>query len=156
MTTRLIEGDLVRQDVDAIVNPWNNNFLPLWWPSRGVSGQLKTLTGPEPWRELKQAGWISTGQAVVTSAGRLPRIRALIHVAGLHPWWLASQTSVTASIRSAAAAAAREGFTSVATPLVGAGTGGVPEDRAIAWIREELQRRPADGVRWSIVRRPRL
>lgn len=154
MTTLLIEGDLLRQDVDAIVNPWNANFLPLWWPSGGVSGQLKALTGPEPWRELKAAGWMPTGQAVVTSAGLLPRIRALIHVAGLHPWWLASETSIRSSIRSAAAVATRDGFSSVATPLVGAGTGGVAEDRVIAWILEELQGRPADDVSWSIIRRP--
>lgn len=151
MSLHIVSGDLFEQDVDALVNPWNINVFPRWWPSSGISGQLKRRTGPEPWVELRRRGRMRTGSAQVTGAGQMPGIRAIIHVAGLHPWWRASEASVRASARAMAAAADREGLARVATPLVGAGAGGVPADRALAWISAELGARAEDGVRWLVV-----
>ncbi len=39
---QFITGDIFEQDVDVIVNPWNQNFIP-WWLliPQGVSGQIK-------------------------------------------------------------------------------------------------------------------
>ena len=42
MEAELIDGDLLEQDVDAIVNAWNRNIIPWWllvapgrhWPER--------------------------------------------------------------------------------------------------------------------------
>lgn len=79
-------GDLLDQDVQAVVNPWNCNVFPAWFPSSGVSGALKRRTGRAPWRQLRAAGWLRPGAAVVTGAGECDRFEAIIHVAGLH-WW---------------------------------------------------------------------
>ena len=138
MSVELVRGDLFAQPVEAIVNPWNCNVLPLWWPSSGVSGQLKRQTRPKPWRELHRSGWLPTGSAVVTGPGEMPTLRAIIHVAGLHPWWRTSPGSVRKSIRAAAAAADDAKLPSVATPLIGAGTGGLSPQTCRQIIVEEL------------------
>lgn len=156
MTVVRVVGDLFEQPADALVNPWNCNVMPRWWPSSGVSGQLKKRTGPDPWRQLARAGWLRTGAAVVTGAGQLTSHRRIIHVAGLHPWWRASPGSIRASIRAAAEAAERAGLRSVATPLIGAGTGGVAAGVAETIILEELTAHPSDSqsrVQWIVVTR---
>lgn len=150
MTITTVQGDLMQQEVDALVNPWNINVMPRWWPSGGVSGQLKKRTGPQPWADLRAVGRMPTGTAVVTGAGELETIRAIIHVAGLHPWWRASEGSVRDSVRAAGEAATSHGLLSVATPLIGAGTGGIPPDQAREWILDELTRR-TDDIHWVIV-----
>lgn len=151
MHVTIVEGDLFEQAAEALVNPWNINVMPVWWPSGGVSAQLRKRTGPEPWRELRRAGRIPTGATVMTRPGDLQSVRAILHVAGLHPWWRASERSIRAGMRSAAQVAVREGLRHVATPIVGAGTGGIPLDQAREWIVEELRGRPDDDVDWLVV-----
>lgn len=128
-----VQGDLLRQDVDALVNPWNRNFVPrvLLRPG-GVSGQLKKATGPQPWRQLARKGLMPLGGATITAGGQLPR--DLIHVAGLNLRWKATQESVRQSVCSALVAAWEAGYASIALPLIGAGTGGLPA----AVVEEEI------------------
>ena len=62
MNLAIVEGDLLDQDVDVIVNAWNRNIIP-WWlllPS-GVSGAIKKRGGREPFRELAKMGPIHSG-----------------------------------------------------------------------------------------------
>lgn len=120
----IVEGDLLDQDVDAIVNAWNRNLFP-WWLliPQGVSGAIRRRAGSAPFRELRRHGLIPLGAAVLTGAGRLPH-RAIIHVAGINMLWFATEASIRTSARNAADLADREGFRSIAMPLIGAGTGG--------------------------------
>jgi len=126
MRLDVVEGNLLDQEVDAIVNAWNRNIFP-WWLllPQGVSGEIKRRGGTAPFRELRGAGVLALGQAVLTGSGRLP-FRGIIHVAGIGLLWRASRRSIELSIRNAIALAEREGFRSVALPLIGAGTGGFP------------------------------
>ena len=57
MTLRICDGDLLDQDVEAIVNSWNRNIIP-WWPllPQGVSGATKRRAGYEPFHELARHG----------------------------------------------------------------------------------------------------
>lgn len=118
-----VEGDVLDQPVDAVVNPWNRNFMPRWMPSSGVSGMLKKLTGPQPWIQLKQAGILRPGQAVITGGGLLDV--DLVHVAGLNALWRATPTTVQTSARNAALAAWEGGYRAMSMPLIGSGTGGM-------------------------------
>ncbi len=120
----LTTGDLLKQDVEVIVNAWNRNIIP-WWLllPQGVSGAIKKRAGYEPFRELAKLGPIPLGGAVVTSAGRLP-FKAIIHVAGISIWWRSSEFSIRESCRNAMRLAREHGYASIAFPLVGAGTGG--------------------------------
>ena len=124
MKLSVTEGDLLDQPVEVIVNAWNRNIIP-WWLllPQGVSGSIKRRAGLQPFREVGRFGLIPLGGAVLTSAGRLP-FRGIIHVAGINMLWRSSEFSIRKSIRSALAVAVREGFSSIAFPLIGAGSGG--------------------------------
>ena len=101
MNAVVVEGDLLDQPVEVIVNAWNRNVIP-WWLllPQGVSGAIKRRGGTGPFRELGKLGPIPLGGAVLTSAGRLP-FKAIIHVAGINLLWRASERSIRDSVRNA-------------------------------------------------------
>ncbi|MEM6533149.1 MAG: macro domain-containing protein [Myxococcota bacterium] len=149
----VVVGDLLDQDVDAIVNAWNRNVLP-WWLliPQGVSRSIRRRAGLEPFRELRGKGVIPLGGAVVTGPGRL-LTKGIIHVAGINLLWRSSESSIRQSVRSALRAASEHEFRSIALPLVGAGTGGGNEERVEAWILDELHHMDSDA-RVVVVRYP--
>jgi O-acetyl-ADP-ribose deacetylase (regulator of RNase III) len=136
---RVVEGDLLDQRVDAIVNAWNRNIIP-WWLliPQGVSGAIKRRAGYQPFRELARVGPMPLGTAVVTSAGRLP-FRGIIHVAGINMLWRASEQSIRDSVANALARAREHAFHSVAFPIIGAGSGSFDEARALELMRAALE-----------------
>ena len=140
MELRLVEGDLLQQQVDVIVNAWNRNIIP-WWLllPQGVSGAIKRRAGLQPFRELGRKGILPLGSAVATSAGRLP-YRAIIHVAGINMFWRSSEQSIRQSVRSAMALVNSQGYRSVALPLIGAGSGGGKAAEVQEWMLDELSR----------------
>lgn len=146
MNIQIVEGDLLKQDVDAIVNAWNRNIIP-WWLllPQGVSGAIKRMAGLEPFRELGRMGAIPLGGAVLTSAGRLP-YRGIIHVAGINMLWRSSERSIRDSTRNAVELATRSGFRSLALPLIGAGSGGGRPEHVEQLILSELSQLEFDGV----------
>lgn len=134
----IIDGDLLDQPVDVIVNAWNRNVIP-WWLllPQGVSGAIKRRAGYAPFRELARHGPIPLGGAVLTGTGRLP-FKGLIHVAGISLLWLSSEKSIRLSTRNAIELAAQHGFGSIAFPLIGAGTGGKKQENVLNWMLDEL------------------
>jgi O-acetyl-ADP-ribose deacetylase (regulator of RNase III) len=146
MDLRLVEGDLLDQDVEVIVNAWNRNLIP-WWLliPQGVSRAIKRRAGKEPFREVARKGVIPLGGAVETGAGKLP-FKAIIHVAGISLLWRSSEWSVRESVRNAMALAKERGYRSIAFPLIGAGSGGGKADRVREWMLDELQRIEFDGA----------
>ena len=146
MDVEIVDGDLLDQDVEVIVNAWNRNVIP-WWLllPQGVSRAIKNRAGLAPFRELSRTGSIPLGGAVLTGAGRLP-YRGIIHVAGINLLWRSSERSVRNSVRNALTLAAARNFRSIAFPLIGAGSGGGSAERVLAWIEEELQVCDFDGL----------
>jgi O-acetyl-ADP-ribose deacetylase (regulator of RNase III) len=144
MTPRIVEGDLLEQQADAIVNAWNRNIIP-WWLllPQGVSGAIKKRGGLAPFRELARVGPMPLGSAVVTSAGRLP-YRGIIHVAGINMLWRSSERSIRDSVTNALARAREHGFDSVAFPIIGAGSGGFDEARALEVMVSTLEASDAE------------
>jgi O-acetyl-ADP-ribose deacetylase len=139
MNLTIIEGDLLDQDVDVIVNAWNRNIIP-WWLllPQGVSGAIKKRGGIGPFKELRKHGAIPLGGAVLTSAGKLP-FKGIIHVAGINMLWRASERSIRDSVRNAMKVAAEHRFQSIAFPVIGAGSGGFNGKRAKDITLDELQ-----------------
>ncbi|MGC4122992.1 MAG: macro domain-containing protein [Myxococcales bacterium] len=125
----IVQGDLLDQDVDVIVNAWNRNVIP-WWLllPQGVSGAIKRRGGYAPFREVARHGPIPLGEAVLTDAGRLP-FKGIIHVAGINLLWFATERSVRGSVRSAMRIVDEQGFASVAFPVIGSGSG----NRSVRW-----------------------
>ena len=155
MNLSVVEGDLLDQDVDAIVNAWNRNIIP-WWLllPKGVSGAIKKRGGLQPFCEVAKFGPIPLGQARLTGAGTLP-FKAIIHVAGINMSWRASEASIRDSVRNAMQIVHEQKFASVAFPVIGAGSGGFKEERALQLMLDEfatLNQRTLHGVRVLVVK----
>ena len=138
MRVETVEGDLLEQDVDVIVNAWNRNIIP-WWLliPQGVSGAIKKRAGTAPFRELARAGALPLGSAVLTGAGRLPH-RGIIHVAGINLLWRSSESSIRSSVANAVRIGRERGFESIAFPIIGSGSGGFNEESALDLMLTEL------------------
>ena len=144
-TPEIVVGDLLDQPVEVIVNAWNRNIIP-WWLllPQGVSGAIKKRGGYAPFQELARHGPIPLGGAVLTGAGRLP-FRGIVHVAGIDMFWRASERSVKGSTVSALRLAREHGFSSIAFPVIGGGTGGLGEERALQHMLAAAADEPFDG-----------
>jgi O-acetyl-ADP-ribose deacetylase (regulator of RNase III) len=140
LKVEVVEGDLLDQDVEAIVNAWNRNIIP-WWLllPQGISGAIRRRGGTAPFQEVRQHGAIPLGDAVLTSVGRLP-FKGIIHVAGINMLWRASERSIRDSVKNAVRLAHEKGFRSIAFPLIGAGSGGFDQQRAKAIMLNELSK----------------
>lgn len=138
-TPTLVEGDLLVQEVEAIVNAWNRNIIP-WWLllPQGVSGAIKRRAGYRPFFEVGQHGPIRLGEAVATTAGRLP-FKRIIHVAGINMLWRSSKESIQGSVYSAMRLVHEHELKSVAFPIVGAGSGGFKEAAALDLMMSAFQ-----------------
>ena len=141
----IVEGDLLDQNVEVIVNAWNRNIIP-WWLllPQGVSKAIKRRGGYEPFRELAKRGPIPLGGAVHTSAGKLP-FKGIIHVAGINMLWFATEKSIRLSVRSALALTKENRYRSIAFPLIGAGTGGASQQKTLDMICEEISSSDFEG-----------
>ena len=140
LKVEVVEGDLLDQDVEVIVNAWNRNIVP-WWLllPQGVSGAIKRRGGTGPFKEVGRHGPIPLGGAVLTSAGRLP-FKGIIHVAGINLLWRASERSIRDSVKNALQLAHEKEFKSIVFPVIGAGSGGFDLERAKAILLDELDK----------------
>lgn len=135
-------GDLTEQHVDAIVNAANSSLLG----GGGVDGAIHRKGGPEILAECRalRAGHygkgLRTGQAVATTAGRLPA-RWVVHTVG--PVWSSSEdrSSLLADChRNSLAVAASLGARTIAFPAISTGVYRWPLDDAariaVSTVRE--------------------
>jgi O-acetyl-ADP-ribose deacetylase len=125
----LKRGDVTAQLVDAIVNP-ANEALQL---GSGVAGAIRLRGGPAIQEECDKIGHCATGEAVVTSAGKL-RARWIIHTVG--PVWRGGESAEQMQLASAVLAALNRadevGAKSVALPAISTGVYGFPMAEAAA------------------------
>jgi O-acetyl-ADP-ribose deacetylase len=135
-TAQLVDGDLLDQKVEVIVNAWNRNIFP-WWLllPQGVSGAIKKRGGYAPFRELARMPLIPLGGAVVTSAGKL-NFKAIIHVAGINLLWMGSAEATRLCAENALKIAQERNYASIALPTIGAGTGGLSEAKSVEIIQQ--------------------
>jgi O-acetyl-ADP-ribose deacetylase (regulator of RNase III) len=136
-----VRGDITQADVDVIVNAANPGLLG----GGGVDGAIHRAGGPAILQECRAVkarlpeGRLPRGQAVATTAGRLPA-RWVVHTAG--PIWSASQDRsevLRSCYRESLRVADELGARSVAFPAISAGVYGWPMDdaarQAVAGVR---------------------
>lgn len=140
---QIVQGDITRLDVEAIVNAANEALRP----GGGVCGAIHASAGPGLARECAALGRCPTGDARLTGGHQLPA-RWVVHAVG--PVWrggVAGEDEALASCyRRAVDLAVEAGARSIAFPAISTGIFGFPIERAtriaLAEARAGLERHP--------------
>jgi O-acetyl-ADP-ribose deacetylase len=134
-------GDITALEVDAIANAANNEL----WMGGGVAGAIKRAGGEEIEREALGRGPIEVGDAVATTAGRLPA-RWVVHGAVMGQDLRTDADLVRRTTESCLRVADEVGAESLALPAFGTGVGGFPLDECARIMVEAVRRHEASSV----------
>jgi O-acetyl-ADP-ribose deacetylase (regulator of RNase III) len=123
----IVEGDITRLDVDAIVNAANTMLAP----GGGVCGAIHRASGPELAEACAKLGGCATGEAKITPGFQLPA-RYVIHAVG--PVWGGGERGedrlLADCYRNSLRLAGEQGLASIAFPAISTGIYGFPPERA--------------------------
>jgi len=152
---RVVQGDITRMQVDAIVNAANSSLLG----GGGVDGAIHRAAGPalldacKAW--VAAHGSCATGEAVLTTAGRLP-VQAVIHTVG--PVWRGGSQDearlLANAYRNSLQLALDNNISSLAFPAISTGIYGYPPQQAaqiaFATVSAFLQDHPLPERVWFV------
>jgi len=125
----VIQADITRLDVDAIVNAANSELAG----GGGVDGAIHRAAGPELARAATRFAPLAAGRAVITPGFRL-KARFVIHTVG--PMWEGGDEGEADVLRSAyessfAVARSEPTIRSIAFPAISTGVYGFPKELAV-------------------------
>ena len=127
----LVQGDITRLQVDAIVNAANSSLMG----GGGVDGAIHRAGGPAILDECREIiarqGRCATGQAVITTGGNLP-VKFVIHTVG--PVWRGGDNNEVQLLENAylnsLQLAVDKGAETIAFPNISTGVYGFPKEKA--------------------------
>jgi O-acetyl-ADP-ribose deacetylase (regulator of RNase III) len=136
-------GDITAEAVDAIVNAANSSLLG----GGGVDGAIHRAGGPailaecRRIRETRYPGGLPTGEAVITTAGKLPA-KHVIHTVGPVYGQNAGKDAelLAACYENSIALAAENGLETIAFPAISTGVYGYPKEEAARVARAAVER----------------
>ena len=144
----LLQGDITKQKVDAIVNAANSSLMG----GGGVDGAIHRAGGPailEDCRKIiAKQGSCKTGEAVITTGGNLPA-KFVIHTVG--PVWNNGKSNEAEKLancyRNSLQLALENKIESIAFPNISTGIYGYPKKEAatiaIKTVSDLLQQNPS-------------
>jgi len=134
---QIVEGDITKQEVDAIVNAANTSLLG----GGGVDGAIHRAAGPELLEENRKIGGCPTGEARVSKGYKLPA-KWIIHTVG--PIWAGGgkneENLLANCYRNSLKAAKDLDIKTIAFPSISTGAYGFPLERATEITMEETKR----------------
>ncbi len=142
LVLELRQGDLTREDTDAIVNAANASLAH----GGGVAGAISRAGGPVIQREsddwVRQHGRVRHDQPAYTSAGNLP-CKYVIHAVG--PVWGEGdeQSKLASAVTGSLALADTLHLESIALPAISTGIFGFPIDLAARVILKAILAYPS-------------
>jgi len=134
---KVVQGNIVDVEVDAIVNAANSSLLG----GGGVDGAIHAAAGPGLYEECRLLGGCATGEAKITAGHRL-KAGHIIHTVG--PIWRNGRRGEDEKLRrcyqNCLRLATEHGIRTIAFPAISAGAYGFPIARAAPIAAEEIHR----------------
>lgn len=144
----LVQGNIVQQGVDAIVNAANSSLLG----GGGVDGAIHAAAGPELKEECRTLGGCPTGEARITKGYRLPA-RHVIHTVGpVYRGRPNESESLARAYRSSLELAEQHRLTSIAFPAISTGVYAYPLDQAASIALQTVKAYLEHGSGITLVR----
>ena len=126
-------GDITKENVDAVVNAANGTLMG----GGGVDGAIHRAGGPEIKKECEEIrrtqypDGLPTGEAVITTAGKMPAKRVIHTVGPVYSRSGRSKAELLASCyRNSLRLAVENGLRTIAFPAISTGIYGYPLDEA--------------------------
>ena len=126
VTLALVRGNIVEVHADAIVNAANSGLRG----GGGVDGAIHRAGGPSIMQECRTIGGCPTGEAVVTTAGRLPAKYVFHTVGPIYSGSLDDEHLLTSAYQSCLNLAEQRQIKSIAFPSLSTGIYGYPLELA--------------------------
>ncbi|HLD04445.1 MAG TPA: O-acetyl-ADP-ribose deacetylase [Candidatus Nanoarchaeia archaeon] len=148
MKLEIIQGDITKLELDAIVNAANSSLMG----GGGVDGAIHQAAGPqlvEECRRIRQTQYpdgLPTGQAVITGGYRLPAKHVIHTVGPVYDEDPNHAALLADAYRNSLRVAEENRLRSIAFPAISTGIFGYPKDEALQVVKSVMDAFPFQNV----------